>query len=522
MAKRSETEKLRGASRIPVPTCGLYHKASIARLLRWPALHNGSVDMLRLLMVEDDPLAAELTLRALRSSGLNFECERVADEAEFRAALGRDPDLILSDSNVPGFDGFAALGIATGDRPATPFIFVSGSLDEATAQRALDSGARGFVPKTALDRLAYTVRSALELAEARRRRASDRDPSLAGTADSNETATHLLHRQDTLDRTLGSQDASTLSSILNRTPPVPVALVMIGVNPTRERFVKLLNNAEIETEVAESAQAALRSLFARVHAVLFTDQLELVKAARQLQSGSATHIVFVESNDSLGASEALRAGANEIVPHEAKGERFWAHMTMVRRLISFATSLESAVTGNRILSTIDELTHCGNRRFFEQQFPREVARAMRLHRPLAILLCDIDHFKSINDSHGHQIGDEVLSEFGDRLTSGLRLEQDWAARIGGEEFGIVLPDTGSAEAVAIAQRLCNRVNAEAFSTSAGPIPVTASFGTCGVNDSLTERVGLAERMIVAADSAMYASKGAGRNRVTDGSARFDG
>jgi two-component system cell cycle response regulator len=297
---------------------------------------------------------------------------------------------------------------------------------------------------------------------------------------------------------------------------------MIGVISTRERFVKLLNNAEIETEVSDSARTALRSLFERVHAVLFTDQLELVRAARQLQAGSATHIVFVESNDSLGASEALRAGANEVAPHEAKGERFWAHMTMVRRLISFATSLQSAVSGNRILSTIDELTHCGNRRFFEQQFPREVVRAVRLRRPLSVLLCDIDHFKAINDGYGHQTGDEVLSEFGERLTGGLRLEQDWAARIGGEEFGIVLPDTGSAEAVAIAQRLCSRVNAAGFTTSAGSILVTASFGACGVNDPAAEQAGrgVAERMIVAADSAMYASKRGGRNRVTDGSARF--
>jgi two-component system cell cycle response regulator len=477
--------------------------------------------MLRLLMVEDDQSAAELTLLALRLNGLNFQCERVANEADFRDALGRGPDLILSDSNVPGFDGFAALGIATGERPTTPFIFVSGHLDEAAVQRALNNGARDFVAKTALDRLAAVVRSVLEPPELRRRRASDRDRLLAGTIDSNETAAHLLHRQDTLDRTLGSQHASTLSSILNRTPPVPVALVMIGVNSTRERFVKLLNNAEIETEVSDSSRAALRSMFEHVHAVLFTDQLELVSAVRQLQTGSATHIVFVAGNDALGASEALRAGANEVVPLEAKGERFWAHMTMVRRLISFAASLQSAVTGNRILSTIDELTHCGNRRFFEQQFPREVASAMRLRRPLSLLLCDIDHFKSINDGYGHQTGDEVLSEFGERLTSGLRLELDWAARIGGEEFGIVLPDTGSAEAVAIAQRLCNRVNAAAFTTSAGPIPVTASFGACGVNASMAERVGVAERMIVAADSAMYAGKRSGRNRVTDGSAKFD-
>jgi len=153
----------------------------------------------------------------------------------------------------------------------------------------------------------------------------------------------------------------------------------------------------------------------RIHTLLFTDQLEFVRAARQLETGSATHVVFIRGGET-GDSEYLRAGANEVMPEEARGERFWAHMTLARRLIGFAETLQTAISGNRILSTIDELTRCGNRRFFEQQFPREVARAIRLRRPLAVLMCDIDHFKSVNDRHGHQVGDEVLSQFGDRLT----------------------------------------------------------------------------------------------------------
>jgi two-component system cell cycle response regulator len=195
-------------------------------------------------------------------------------------------------------------------------------------------------------------------------------------------------------------------------------------------------------------------------------------------------------------------------------------MTIVRRLVSFAASLQSAITGNRILSTIDELTRCGNRRFFEQQFPREVARAMRFRRPLSLLMCDIDHFKAVNDRNGHQTGDEVLREFGERLTHGLRLGQDWAARIGGEEFAIVLPETGRSEAVAIAQRLCERVSASAFITSGAAISVTASFGACGVQSPTSEWTGLPEKMVLAADSALYESKRAGRNRVTDGTAKI--
>jgi len=476
--------------------------------------------MIRLLMLEDDDAAAELTLRALSSSGLPCACDRVVTEVEFRKALDCGPDLILSDSNVPGFDGFAALSIAKGERPATPFIFVSGLLDEAVAQRARKGGAADYVAKSQLDRLAPAVRSALDSPYRRLRRTSDRGQSPVGALDPNDTAAHLLERRETLDRTLHPRDDSTLSGILSRTPPSPVALVMLRSDSARERYVKVLNNAEIEIEVVPNSRDALNRLAERIHAVLFTDQLDLVREARQLEMGSATHIVFIDRSGTAGPSDALRAGANEIVPEDARGERFWAHMTIVRRLVSFAASLQSAITGNRILSTIDELTRCGNRRFFEQQFPREVARAMRFRRPLSLLICDIDHFKAVNDRNGHQTGDEVLREFGERLTHGLRLGQDWAARIGGEEFAIVLPETGRSEGVAIAQRLCERVSASAFVTSGAAISVTASFGACGVQNPTSEWTGLAEKMLQAADSALYESKRGGRNRVTDGTAKI--
>jgi diguanylate cyclase (GGDEF)-like protein len=476
--------------------------------------------MIRLLMLEDDDAAAELTLRALSSSGLSCACDRVVNELEFRKALACGPDLILSDSNVPGFDGFAALSIAKGERPATPFIFLSGNLDEAVALRALKGGAADYVAKSQLDRLPPAVRSALGSPHTRLRRTSDRSHSPIGALDPSDTAAHLFERRDTLDRTLHPRDDSTLSGILSRTPPIPVALLMLQTDSTRERYCKVLDNAEIEIEVVRDSRDAIARLDERTHAVLFTDQLNLVREARQLEMGSATHIVFVDRGDTAGASEALRAGANEIAPEDARGERFWAHMTIVRRLISFAASLQSAITGNRILSTIDELTRCGNRRFFEQQFPREVARAMRFRRPLSLLMCDIDHFKAVNDGNGHQTGDEVLHEFGERITHGLRLGQDWAARIGGEEFAIVLPETGRAEAVAIAQRLCERVSGSAFISSAGAISVTASFGACGVQNPTSEWTGLAEKMVLAADSALYESKRAGRNRVTDGTTKI--
>lgn len=472
--------------------------------------------MIRLLVLEQDAAFADLALRTLRSSGLKFVGDRVADEREFTQALSRNPDLILGCSDAAKFDSFAALAIAQSKDPRAPFIFLSEQRDAAAKVRALGLGATGYILRSELAELEPAIRAALESATAGNRRAGD---ETAPPVDLSDTATLLLERQDILDQTLRPRDSSRLSDILSRTPPSPVALILIQSEFVRERYVKILYNAEIATEIAADVPGALSSLAEQINAVLFTDQLELVRVARQLEAGSATHMVLVESSPE-NKSDGLRAGANEVMPSDARGDEFWAHMTVVRRIISFAETLQTAITGNRILSTIDELTRCGNRRFFEQQFPREVARAVRLRRPLSLVMCDVDHFKRVNDQHGHQVGDEVLREFGDRLTRGLRLGQDWAARVGGEEFAVVLPETGGSQAVAIAERLREIIGASAFMTASGPISVTASFGVCGVRDAAPGRDDLNTQMVVAADSSLFESKRQGRNRVTDGSTQL--
>jgi two-component system cell cycle response regulator len=200
---------------------------------------------------------------------------------------------------------------------------------------------------------------------------------------------------------------------------------------------------------------------------------------------------------------------------DARGEHFWAHLTIARRIADLAASLQLALRDNRMLSTVDELTRAGRRGFFEEQFPREVERAVRLRRPLALVMCDIDHFKLVNDRHGHQVGDEVLKEFTTRLSGNLRLGKDWVARLGGEEFAVVFPDTGAREASRVAGRLCERINASQFAVAPQLIPITASFGVCALEDpALTSLHGLAGRMVREADAALYQSKHRGRDRVT--------
>ena len=296
---------------------------------------------------------------------------------------------------------------------------------------------------------------------------------------------------------------------------MPVALLALGSAQVRERFVKWLRNANIEIELASSATDALVRLGGRTHALLFTDRLELVQAVRQLHAGSASRVIFVDVDGTVGAREALRRGANDCMPAEASGgEEFWAHLTTARRIASLSSALQLALTDNRILSTIDELTRCGSRRFFEHEFPREVERAVRLRRALSLVMCDIDHFKTVNDTQGHETGDEVLREFAARLAHGLRLGEDWVARIGGEEFAVVLPEVPSGEALQIAQRLCERVQAGPYEAATGPLRVTGSFGVTGFEPQRGQRRISPHELVKAADAALYGSKRAGRNRVT--------
>jgi diguanylate cyclase (GGDEF)-like protein len=347
------------------------------------------------------------------------------------------------------------------------------------------------------------------------RRTTEQPQGDGAQSDIEDSAEHLLQRQATLEQAL-MESGSGLAGLLSRTPPAPAALVMIESVGTRERYLKVLNTAGIETDVAADRGDAFRRLAERVHALLFTDDAELITQARHLTAGSATHMVLINDENDAGDSEGLRAGANEIMPKEPGGERFWAQITMARRLVSFAASLQSAVTDNRLLSSVDGLTRVGNRSYFEHQWPREVKRALRYNRPLSLIVCDVDHFKSINDEHGHLSGDAVLTELGERLTGGLRLGEDWVARVGGEEFAIILPETGRFEACAIAERLRERISVDTFLGSSLALAVTASFGICALPSPAQTIEELPQKMFQAADRALYESKRSGRNCVTEG------
>jgi diguanylate cyclase (GGDEF)-like protein len=160
------------------------------------------------------------------------------------------------------------------------------------------------------------------------------------------------------------------------------------------------------------------------------------------------------------------------------------------------------------LATTDALIGIYNRRYFLEQLDLEVSRISRFGEPGTLLMADLDHFKEVNDRHGHATGDAVLKHFVAIARETLR-KIDFIGRIGGEEFAIFLPGSDAAGALETAERLRARLAASAVPTGTGPVRVTVSIGVTIVSASDTTPDPILSR----ADQALYAAKAAGRNRV---------
>lgn len=160
------------------------------------------------------------------------------------------------------------------------------------------------------------------------------------------------------------------------------------------------------------------------------------------------------------------------------------------------------------LAMTDDLTSLANRRSFFARGREEIGRARRYHTPLAVMMVDIDRFKHVNDTYGHETGDAALQCVATAIRSTLR-DVDIAARLGGEEFGVLLPNTSAAAAVTLAERLRTAIADTTCGSQKGDVTVTASIGVAGYDDALSD----VDALLRAADSALYQAKNQGRNRV---------
>lgn len=158
----------------------------------------------------------------------------------------------------------------------------------------------------------------------------------------------------------------------------------------------------------------------------------------------------------------------------------------------------------------DSLTGLYNRRYFSQQIEKEYRRAYRNKRPLSLLMVDIDHFKKVNDTYGHFIGDQILKGMADRLKDSAKRPGDIVCRYGGEEFAVILADCSQAQAEAFADRLVTQVRSQPFETDSGARHITISVGVAELNSQSGQST---EHLFKAADEALYRAKREGRDQV---------
>jgi diguanylate cyclase (GGDEF)-like protein len=220
-------------------------------------------------------------------------------------------------------------------------------------------------------------------------------------------------------------------------------------------------------------------------------------------SGSTIVVPLLYRNKVLGAMTAInRPDQRDFVQRDVALMEAIAHQAAI--VIENARLFEEV----QRLATTDELMGIHNRRHFFQLGQVEIERARRYHSPLSVMMLDVDHFKEINDTYGHAIGDQVLCSLAQGCQENIR-EVDILGRYGGEEFAIILPETDGLDALAIAERLRKYVQTVPRETQKGEVLVTISVGVAELTENIFDLASLLDR----ADSALYAAKQAGRNCV---------
>jgi diguanylate cyclase (GGDEF)-like protein/PAS domain S-box-containing protein len=418
----------------------------------------------KMLMIEDVPADAEMSLRELKRSGMELVVRRVETEPELRReCVEFEPDIIVSDFALPHFDGLSALRIVRQLRPDLPFIFVSGTIGEETAIESLRSGANDYVLKTNLSRLPTAVRRALQ--------------------DANERVKRLETEEALRLRDRAVEASANPVVIVSATDPnMPLVYVnrafeqvtgysraeVVGGNC---RFLQGEDHDQPELDkirraIAEQCdgQAVLRNY--RKDGSLFWNKL-YVTPVRDPRSNRVTHFVGVQYDitEIKGYQEELEHQANH-----------------------------------------DALTGLANRNLLKDRLKQAIALGHRYKRPFSLTFVDLDNFKLINDSLGHDIGDRLLKIAAERLVAGVQ-EGDTVARLGGDEFVLLVADQEREEgAYRAAQRVMTAL-AQPFVIDQRDFKITCSAGIASFPRDGED----ADTLLRNADTAMYRAKDLGRN-----------
>jgi diguanylate cyclase (GGDEF)-like protein len=235
--------------------------------------------------------------------------------------------------------------------------------------------------------------------------------------------------------------------------------------------------------------------------------LAMLQSREDLQN---TPVIMLTSHDEIATKvRGLESGASDYITKPFEPQELIARLKVHLQIKTLQDELRRS---NRLLlelSQTDPLTRLFNRRHLTEMLENELNRCQRNLAPCSLIMCDIDHFKKVNDGHGHQAGDDVLIVVAELLRKQLR-RYDLAARYGGEEFCLVLPETTLQEATEVAERIRARVEAYKFTDNLATLKLTISLGVAALPGGSEK---LQDELIRMADEALYLAKRHGRNRL---------
>ncbi|MHB2165946.1 PleD family two-component system response regulator [Alsobacter sp. R-9] len=405
-------------------------------------------------------------------------------------------DIVLTDVMMPGMDGFELTRRLKAD-PLTahiPVVMVTALDQPSDRLKGLDAGADDFLTKPINEiALLARVRSLVRL----------------------KSVTDELRSRALTSRELGFADplveAASDSGLGGR------VLVVDDRASSVERMVSTLSSQHAVTVEADPQRVLFAAADEAPDLVIVSvdlagyDGLRICSQLRSLdRTRNVSILILAEQDDTPRVLRGLDLGVNDYLVRPIDRNELLARVrTQVRRK-RYADRLRDSVHASIELAIVDPLTGLHNRRYLDSHFATLVDEALDRGRPLSVMVLDVDRFKAINDTYGHDAGDDVLREFAQRVRRSLRTV-DLVARFGGEEVVVLMPDTPLETARLAAERIRERVQGEPFRVHGGhtSIPVTVSIGVATV-DALDETP---QSLLKRADEALYEAKSGGRNRV---------
>jgi two-component system cell cycle response regulator len=450
----------------------------------------------RVLIVDDIPTNLRLLEAKLTAEYFSVQSAQ-SGAAALQLAESDPPDIILLDVMMPEMDGFEVCRrLKTNPRTAAiPVVMVTALSDTEDRVKGLDAGADDFLTKPVNDLTLFArVRSLVRL-----KMAMDEWQSREATCDQFGLPVEQ-HKIDIADDPKGR---------------------ILVVEPDRYTLEKIAQTLETHGHAVVTASGAAEAEqrlasevpFDLVISALYLGDSDGLRFCSQMRSKPQMRrlpVLLLLGQEELGGLvKGFDIGINDYLFRPIDSNELKARVrTQVRRK-RYQDGLQDTYQRSLAMALTDGLTGLYNRRYFEAHLESTISRARTGGNEVSILMMDLDHFKRVNDSHGHAIGDVVLKEVAQRLSHGIR-EVDLVARIGGEEFVVVMPDSTDGIGLKVAERLRLAVASTPIETPppSGALSVTMSVGVAvvGVGESGTDA-------LRRADEALYRAKSQGRNRV---------